>query len=462
MSLFRWIAGSRIRLAIAALIGIAACVFLAEPAAEFIRYRSTSIVQNLFVRLGFAFLILSTATLLAVLVGDLVFPGRWRERIILGRQVAPTAPDDSLEAVKGLKSYYIHFSFIIAAFCVAGGMGIHSSTQLFSSRDDTRTTLRGDDVERKLMIITELAGTRTEREVSSALEILDTIWRDERQPTEVRRASLVALGDLLDYLVQAVETWRNEGKRESWQGDLVLKLRQAFADDLRRYQPGAPTSLRPLVTFLLGAVQDVRANELILNELVAYPDDASDEWRAAIAALGAAHQADLLPTVVDRLDAGRSDAAYTILAWATQELVKSFYRAYGEPEKAPEPLKAAIDRAVTFFGGELVAESPERRCIAAELLRFTGHVAARDPLFAAFEAPGAKDIFCGTAKAEAPAGTPGWIGTADESLRARIVQAVATIARDDPKIGEWIQARLAAGGLEETVEALLQQLAEQR
>jgi hypothetical protein len=462
VSLFRWIAGSRVRLAIAALIGIAACVFLAAPAAEFIRYSSTSIVQNLFVRLGFAFLILTTATLLAVLVGDLVFPGRWRERIILGRNVAPTAPDDSLEAVKGLKSYYIHFSFMIAAFCVVGGVGIHSSTQLFSSRDDTRTTLRGDDVERKLMIITELAGTRTEREVNSALEILDTVWRDERQPTEVRRASLVALGELLDYLVQAVETWRTEGKRESWQGDIVLELRQAFADDLRRFQPGAPASLRPVVTFLLGAVQDVRANELILNELVAYPDDASDAWRAAIGALGAAHQADLLPAVVDRLDAGRSDTAYAILAWATQELVKSFYRAYGEPEKAPEALKEAVERAVAFFGAELLAESPERRCIAAELLRFTGHVAARDPLFAAFDAPGAKDIFCGTAKADVPAGNPGWIGTGDESLRARIVQAIATIARDDAKVGEWIRSRLAAGGLEETVEALLQQLAEQR
>jgi len=460
MSLFRWIAGSQVRLAIAALIGIAACVFLSVPAADYIRYTSTSPVENMLIKLGFAFLILATATMLAILVGDLVFPGRWRERIILGKRVQPVAPDDSLAAVKGLKSYYIHFSIMIAAFCVAGGGAIDSATHMFSSSEYTRTVLRGNNDQQKLVILTELAGSRTEADVANALQILDTVWRDERQPMTVRVAGLSALGEQVDYLVQAVETWRSEGRRESWQGELVLKLRQSLADDLREFQPKSPAELRPLATYLLGALQDVRANPVILADLIAYPDDTSEEWKAAMGALGAAHQAALLPHIVERLDADRPDDAYYLVAWATQEAIKSFYQAYSEPEDAPDELKRAIAEAVKFFSAELTVESIERRCAAAELLRFTGHVDARDALFAAFDAPGAKGAFCGQAKAPVPAGNPGWIGTADELLRARIVQAVATISKGDLEVEKWIDGKLEAGGLDETTEALLKELSE--
>ncbi|TNF27149.1 MAG: hypothetical protein EP329_19975 [Deltaproteobacteria bacterium] len=458
MSLFRWIAGSQVRLAIAALIGVAVCVFVSAPAADYIRYASTSPVTNLLIKTGFAFLILATATFLAILVGDLVFPGRWRERVILGKRVAPVAPDDTLEAVKGLKSYYIHFSVMIAAFCVAGGGAIDNATHMFSSSEYTRTVLRANDDTQKLVILTELAGARTEKDVANALEILDTVWRDDRQPIEVRKAGLAALGDQIGYLVGAVETWRAEGRRESWQGELVLKLRKTLADDLRKLLPGAPPELRPLELYLLGQLQDVQANTLFLEELASSPDDTSPQWQAAMGALGAAHQASLLPQIVSKLDKARGDEAYNLVAWATQESVKSFYRAYAEPEEAPEELKKAIAAAVTFFSGELTADSIERRCVAAELLRFTGHVAARDALFAAFDAPNAKGAYCGQAKANVPAGDPGWIGTADELLRARFVQAIATISKGDLEIEKWIKAKLAAGGLDETTEALLKEL----
>lgn len=462
MTLFRWIAGSTTRLALFALGGIAAGILLAPPAAEFVRYASTSPVTNLLIKTAFAFAVLATATLLAILIGDRVFPGRWRERVILGRRVAPSAPDDTMEAVQGLKSYYLQFSVIIAALCIVGGVSVDRGTQLFSDSDYDRTTLRGDSVERKVAIIRELAEGRTEPDVHHAIELLDTVWRDERQPAEVREAALDALAEVVEYLVRSVETWLSEGRTDSWHGALVVDLRRTLAPDLRALHPTAPAPLRPYLSYLLGALQDVAANPLLEAELVAHPEEASREWRGALAGLGAARQSRLLPRIVSLLEAGRTDGAYVLVAWATKEAVRAFYRGHADPERAPEDEAEAIARATAFFVSELQTATPERRCIAAELLRFTGHAAARDPLLAAFDLPIARQTACAQARAEVPGGGDAWIGTVDESLQARIVQAIATLARGDARISAWVQDKRAAGGLDETVAALLEQLAAQR
>jgi len=459
VSLFRWIAASNIRLAIAALIGIALGVLLAPPAAEFIRYRSTSPVQNLLIKTGFAFAVLATATFLAILLADRLFPGRWRDRVILGRRVASSAPDDSLDAVKGQRSYFLQFSALIVAFSVLCGGAMDRFTHIFSDNEYTRTTLRGDDVERKLAIIAELAGGRTEADVHNALELLDTVWRDDRQPLEVREASLDALAEVLEYLVQSIETWRAEGRTESWQGTIVLDLRRAFAADLRGAHANVPPTLRPYLSYLLGVLQDVQANPLFEAELRAYPSDETREWRGAVAALGAARQARLLPVVTSLLSATRSDAAYTLVAWAEKEAIRAFYRANAEPERAPASEQEAIAVATSFFVGELASATPARRCIAAELLRFTGHGAARDPLLAAFDAPDAATLMCGQVRAEVPGGGDTWIGSIDESLRARVVQAIATISQGDEVVAAWVAAKRQDKTLDETVEALIAELA---
>lgn len=461
MNLFRWLASSRVRLAIAVFVGLGACVLLASPAAEFIRYRSTSPASNLLIKTGFAFLILGTATLLAILIGDRVFPGRWRERVILGKHVVPDVPDESIEALRGMKSYYLHFSVLVAIFTMGGGIAIDGSTQIFSDSDYNRTTMRGDAVERKLTILVELGGARTEADVAEAVELIDVVWRDDRQPIEVRIASLSALGEIVDYLVTSVEAWRREGRSQSWQGDSLVALRQTLAGELRAFHPTAPPGMRAHVTYVLGAMQDVRATDLLVAELTAYPDPTSDEWLSAVVALGSSRQATALPSIAARLDAEHADPAYTALAWATQELVRAFYFAWPNPEEArdlPDGLIDAIARVTAFYSAELNAASPARRCVAVEVLRFTGHLDARAPLMAAFDSPETAGVFCSQVKVEVGAGVPGWIGAIDESLRARIVQAIATISAGDDELTGWFKERLERGGQDEDVTVLLQQL----
>lgn len=461
MRLFRWLASSRVRLTIAVFIGLGACVLLASPAADFIRYRSSSPATNLVIKTGFAFLILGTATLLAILVGDRVFAGRWRERVILGEHVVPDAPSESLEALKGMKSYFLHFSVLVAVFTMGGGIAIDGATRIFSDSDYNRTTMRGDAVERKLAILVELGGARTEEDVAEAVELIDVVWRDGRQPLEVRVASLEALGEIVDYLVTSVEAWRREGRIQSWQADSLVALRQTLAGELRTFHPTAPPGMRAHVTYVLGGMQDVRAADLLVAELTAYPDPASDEWLSAIVALGSSRQATALPHVAAHLDAAHADPAYMAVAWATQELVRAFYSAWPNPEDArdvPEGLVEAVARVTAFYGAELNAATPARRCVAVEVLRFTGHLDAREPLMAAFDAPETAGVFCSQVKVEVAGGVPGWIGAIDESLRARIVQALATISQGDGELAAWLRERLARGGQDEDVTVLLQQL----
>ncbi|PIE19651.1 MAG: hypothetical protein CSA66_02215, partial [Proteobacteria bacterium] len=331
MSLFRWVAGSTLRLAIATALGLGLVFGAAQPLTDHIRHQSTSPVGDMLLLTALAFVILGTATSLGVLVGDALFPGRWRERVILGRNIALAVPDDSIEAVRSLKSYFLHFSVLVVVFIIASIWGFNALTDGFFAEFQRfgriRSTLRSDSVEPKLSVLAELADWRRDDEVPGALELLDTVWRDPRQPEAVRAKSLDSLARLGVYLNDSVDQWRQDNRQRSWQGDSLVNLRRGLAPALREAIPGASPALRPALVSALGSLRDPRSTELLLAELDAYPDESSAEWRAAAIALGRSRTGSALEGLTKVVTArpDRAGEPAVILAWAVREVTQGWY-----------------------------------------------------------------------------------------------------------------------------------------
>ncbi|MCB9733817.1 MAG: hypothetical protein H6745_14550 [Deltaproteobacteria bacterium] len=419
------------------------------PMAQFLRYESRSVVTNMLILLGYAFLVLGAATLLAILVGDLWFPGRWRERVILGRRVAPidaSEADDPIKALRAQKSYFLQFSALVAVFVGLAVFAFQKGTGFSLEESYQRTTLRSDSVEPKLELVSELGEQRRDDRVPQALEILDSVWRDETQPLEVRRAALTALGQVGDYLSDAVDRWREQGRRTSWQGETLTGLRASLAPALRKFHETAPPSLRAYVTYVLGAIHDDESRALFLNDLKAFPDESSDEHRTALLALGVARQLEALPDVAALANDGkeRDDDTFALLAWVARELMFTFQRYYQKTDEddIPEEMRAAAERLWRYYGEVAATGAAERRCTAAVVLTQARDVRLREVLFRAFDAPGAGEIICGYARVTAVTGTVRTLGEDGQELRQRLIDALALVSLGDDVVTRWARDRL--------------------
>lgn len=465
MGLFRWLASSRLRLLVASLVLAGLVVAVTGPMAQFLRYESRSVVTNMLILLGYAFVVLGAATLIAILVGDLVFPGRWRERVILGRHVLPeVAIEDMADPIRGLratKSYYVQFSALVAILVGFAVFAFQKGTGFSLEESYQRTTLRAESIEPKLGLIEELGEQRRDDRVPQAIELLDSVWRDETQPLAVRKAALVALGQVGDYLSDAVDRWREQGRTRSWQGDTLIGLRASLGPALQRFHETAPPALRPYVTYVLGAIHDDEARGLFLKELEAFPDESSPEHRTALLALGLSRQIEALPEVAALVDGEHDAASFALIAWVARELMYTFHRYYQstDEDKIPEPLRAAVEKLWRFFGEVAASGAPERRCIAAVVLAQSRDLRLRDVLFKAFDAPGAAEIVCDYGRIEAVTGTMRTLGEEGQELRHRLIDALALVSLGDDVVTRWARARLTqGGGLSENVRYLLNDL----
>jgi hypothetical protein len=109
--LFRPLAQTRSRLVISTLVGLAITYGAGLGAANYVLEQSPSVMLNLLIITGMMMLVLVASYLLTILIGDLFFPGPWRENVILGQDV-----DDELSAVEDHSAEFLILLFL----CVVG------------------------------------------------------------------------------------------------------------------------------------------------------------------------------------------------------------------------------------------------------------------------------------------------------------------------------------------------------
>lgn len=146
-----WLAKTRRRLFLGAIVITSLFVSLGVLTAGFMRYRSQSTTVNLVLISVCMLALMLTAFVHSLLVGDLIFPGRWRERVLLGKKFDVGEDDDVISAVGTMKDRSMAFYLVVALMLVAN-YGLYSlSTDDFfgyySSYGYELTLLRSADSE---------------------------------------------------------------------------------------------------------------------------------------------------------------------------------------------------------------------------------------------------------------------------------------------------------------------------
>lgn len=443
MNPLRFVARSRLRLGVTALLGYALFFAAAGPLTEHVRQVSTSAIGDLALITGWLAWLLPGSLALGVLIGDFVFPGRWRERVILGLADQPGegGPESLLISVESFKSYMGHFSVLVALQLLLAGWTVGVLTNDFFGEYGrigyARTTLRGGDEGAKLAVVESLGDAAHPQQIRDAVALVDMAWRDSRQPISVRRAAVRTLGRLSRSLVRAIEAWlESEGVTETWEREELRELRRQVAPELTAVLDDGPVELQAAVALALGQLRDPTGLPALVDFVRGRAAGGSEAWRAAVVALGLARDASVaLGPLVDLATATASRPAdFEVLGWATGELARHYVPG------TERQVDAIFGRLVTTFGALLDGARPvEVRCAAAAVLAMTGDTAIADPLFAAFDADGATDT-CPPLELDLGQRTTELV-RGEQKLRLLILQALGLIAVGNERVLDWVRER---------------------
>ncbi len=464
--MIRWALGSRIRLAVVSGVLALTLLLVGPGATAWVWDSSTSHSANLLILLALAFVVLGLGAALGSLVGDLVFPNRWRERVLLGQRVeAASESMDSPGALRGLGTYLMPFSVIVVGLVVGSGWALDRAADGFLTRFQrfgaVRTTMRGHDTEAKLEALKTLGLEKRENRLDGIIELVDLAWRDPRQPEEVQRAALGALASIVRYLSDAIDSWAYEGKLENWQRDLFGRLRKTLGPTLRearalalRAGAGSSERVADLIT-LSGLLRDEESQAEIITHALG-PDD-GPLWQASVVALGRMRTFVAFEAVIPLAERPLQQERWELVAWATQALAREFHK--GRPDldekRLSEAEEAGVARAATAWARQLADADLGRVCVAAGVVLHLRDSRLRDPLIAAFDRPGANAKLCETWSVDIGFGRRDYAAERG-FLQRRIIDALALISLGDPVVKRWVTERQQRPeGLDATVRALL-------
>jgi hypothetical protein len=436
--------------------------------AGFIRDDATSNASVMLLLVGYAFIGLAAAFGLAGLIGDRLFSTGWRLRFLAGVRVS--APVDS--AVLAVPKNHV-FAFSALVVLVVIGLGFVSEAMSggvladYRFSGSRRVTLRGDDLESKQEVLVKLGEERREERVMAAVELIDVVWRDPGQSDETRRVALAALGELVDYLNSAIDTWRIEGKTGRWQESFALALRARLAPEVRSARRSAGGWLRADLTRLLGLLRDGESEREFVDTLARSTPpvdmaDSSAEWLATVQALIEIRTLGSLSAVgleARRLEGRGSpapEAAFDLLALGTAKLAHAYH--FARPDLDVRSMPPAEIETLSQLVGSWTAvlhhPNPRRRCGAAVVLMRLRHGEALKPLLKAFDDPTARDVRCETEVVDLGLGRGEALG-AGILLRRRLLDAIGALSGGNQDVAAWLDGHLKAKDVEAEVEAVL-------
>ncbi len=454
MNLFRWLAASTRRLTILACVSLSLVLSTASVLSSWVRDQSSSMVLDMAILTGYVALMLAAALALAVLLGDRLFPYRWRERVILGIDIpAPDVEDPMLPPV----IYQTHlgaFTMLLLTLiiCLSGVLEVATSG-LFAEYQRVghmRTILRTENTDMKLELLGELSQARRETNIESALTIIDLAWRDKRQPLEVRKAGLEALGRLSYSLATSMDSWLKQGIEEHWELEILRHLRGDVAPGLRSRFPSESEPLGIAMALALGKMRDWRSTDALAQYAKEHAKEPDARTRACISALGLSRDAQVLGRLVDMAKDLYPTEAFLELAFATGELTRNYAPGMNDD------IDAVFPELVKVYSG-LAKDKPfEHQCLAVDVLRKTGDARVTEHLYAIFEQDGAEAI-CPTVSVEIGEQAPELV-VATEPFRLRVIRGLAMVAVGNDEVTAWAEARKADEKYTEFVRGQLREM----
>lgn len=318
IGLMQSLAETRRRLVISTVVAVSATYGLGFWSAHYILEVSTSVVANMFIITGNMFLVLIASFLLTVLIGDLTFPGPWRETVFLGNS------QENLDQAP-VSNHSGEFLVILLLAIVVNAFGLNVATGGFLERYHTvgyfRVWLRADEPDRRLQAFEKMT-----RDVNFQL------WDN----TEVQELVLDAFDDP-SAEVREMAAW-SAGKMDILQArEGLIKL---VDDDNPHVAAEAAIALGKLGL-------DTTARRAIESRL-----SATDEVTAQVGALrglGLMGSDRSVSTVVKLIDSD-DDEVMTNAFWALRKIGS---------EKARPAVRKSLENA----------DSPLKRCAAFDAMK---------------------------------------------------------------------------------------------
>jgi len=437
MNIFRWLAASTRRLAILACVSLALVLGTASTLSSWVRDQSGSMVLDMVILTGYVALMLAAALAIAVLLGDRLFPHRWRERVVLGVDVPPPDEEDPMLPPVIYKSHLGAFTMLLVTLivCLSGLLEVATSG-LFAEYQRVghmRTLLRTENTELKLELLGELSQALRETNIESALTIIDLAWRDKRQPPEVRIAGMNALGRLSNSLATSMDSWVKQGIEEHWELDVLRHLRTSVGPELRTRFPSEPEDLGVAMVFTLGKMRDWRSTDALAEYAKGHLSPPNARTQACIAALGLSRDAQVLGRLVQMAKTLYPTDVFLELAFATGDLTRNYAPGMNDD------IDAVFPELVTVYA-ELAKTKPfEHQCLAIDVLRKTGDARVTEHLYEIFEQDGAEAI-CPTVSVEVGEQAPELV-VATEPFRLRVIRGLAMVAVGNDEVTAWAEAR---------------------
>ncbi len=274
--LFQSLARSRARIITSALVSALVSTGLALVSAHYILERSDSVGLNMLLITLNMLVLMVSAYLLAIVVGDLCFAGPWREQVILGLRPELDERDDrdTLVVRDHTAEFLIAIGVIFALHAAALNVMAGGFLDRYHNEAFFEVRMRAEDPEERIAALRDMASptqsalweragaravardalTDAHPEVRAqaawtagtmglieARPALVTILRDTAQPEATRAAAALALGrmgdavEARDALIQTLAQARSEALRHDTLRAMALMRAPAFGDTLARH-----------------------------------------------------------------------------------------------------------------------------------------------------------------------------------------------------------------------------------
>ncbi len=192
------LAKTRLRLFLSTLVSNVGFVAATWHVSHYVNEQSDSVSLNLVYITATMLLLLVASYIEAMLLGDLFFPGPWRERILLGKKIDIDINSPEALQVSNHRNYNLHFMIVLAFTIVANYYGTRILTGDYLDEYHQvgfhLTNLRADQPEEKLTALKALSKTiyrKRWHEKKVKLAILDQLKSDDE---ETRRWAIFIIG----------------------------------------------------------------------------------------------------------------------------------------------------------------------------------------------------------------------------------------------------------------------------
>ncbi len=433
--LLKLIATSRTRLAASFVALLVPVLGYAVGAAGYIRYDSSSPSFDLALITFWMLLALLAAGVGALLAADLLFPPGWREVNVLGHHPQATDEEVSIENLgAATQSRTLHFAVIFVLILGAVVYVSHLATGQFlnwyARYGYATSTLRGDNLERKLAILEQMTRAQDDRLIEFT-NMMTGVLTDPASEDALQVQAIWCLGEVGRRMERSIEPMEMGEEGGKW----GVRLRQQLRDEvepiiLARLNVEPARSEAQALVYALGHLRNAPARR-VFKDLVANATTDLLIKREIIKVMSSAKPKEGFDVLRPLLLTDDQELV-GLTAWSVGEM---YGYGTGSADEAP-----ADPRLVRILRRRLPHLTFDVQCIALDALQRVRAESLDRVLFQLFESVQPVDRRCPRQTLERRFRSPVLLSK-EEEYREKIVKTLATIADGNDKVHLWLREK---------------------